>query len=326
MSTKQELTNLLSSFQEALEFWTKSSTTSDEPVNEASRVADPLKELEKCTKLIKAHTTKVGIMFNPENLFKEQDNFSPAYSVLEKLSETLVLMFAVAKLQLQPEQVSHLLYDEVQTGLHNLYALQRYLASELLSVLEGSSGERLVGVGRVWANCDEVIALIEGGKLGLLTNKIAQSVLLIDDGFEEFAEWAEDPQSVDFDDFGEDDEELEEEEDEAQDEKLAEFAQKWVKKIEMVRLLVNSFKKSLPLSTSVGVVDEIYLLQSTLVKLIDTFISDLMMDQVVDDEIEAVGKNVSSTACKLCSLAVRVHEKNDKKRNWYLTWERKFNA
>ena len=51
-------------------------------------IDNPQQELIKLIKLIKAHTTKVGIIFKPTNLFKDPN---VAYNTLEELSETLVL-------------------------------------------------------------------------------------------------------------------------------------------------------------------------------------------------------------------------------------------
>ena len=93
-----------------------------------------------------------------------------------------------------------------------------------------------------YGQTDSLDQLLNEGDLGLLTTKIKQSISLLDDGFEEFVTWANNPEEIEDDPFGFSDDEEEEEEEEQDDDndndslhsiidtkELSEFANKWVK-------------------------------------------------------------------------------------------------
>ncbi|KAK6198587.1 uncharacterized protein RJT21DRAFT_49353 [Scheffersomyces amazonensis] len=350
--TREELKKLLDSFSEAIVFW-KNSLVNQSSLEgseiQSATVDDPVKELEKLVKLTKAHTTKVGIIFKPENLKKD---VTPAYNTLSKLSESLILLISIIA-QLKPNVISQLFYDEILLQVKNLLDSNAGFVKELKVVVDEEIKSditetvtkkdevdgRLVSVGKIWSICDTFLQLVQDGKLGLLTSKIKQTVALIEDGYEEFEEWAKNPTEFDDEDpfgFSDDDEEEEEEEEQndaippsvpSEDkEDLKIFATKWVKKIDLVKLLIASFKKSLPISTNGEVVDEIYNLQNGLVSLIDKFIVDLMLDQTIDEEIEHYTKSITKESHKLTKVAREVHKNNDKKSKWYEAWNTKFDS
>lgn len=344
----QELTALLASYREALVFWTHS--LSGAATVAAANVADPVAELAKLARLIKAHTTKVGIIFRPENLAKDT---APAVATLKQLLEAVVLVVTVVT-QLDAAVVSRLLVDDVVAHIGVLLAANVAFVDELTALAGASDAPeptkpladdevdaRLVSVGKIWANCDALAALADGGSLGLLAGKITDNVLLIDDGFDEFVEWAQNPEQYDIDDdpFGFSDDESDKDDTEPpaeptteataaspsqQDVELAAFAQKWVGQIELVRLLLASFKKSLPATTAGATIDAVYTTQARLVALVDKFIVDLMLDHTVDDEITQYTKEMEREAKKLCRAATTAHRANDKKVKWYEAWETKF--
>ncbi|ABN65485.2 predicted protein [Scheffersomyces stipitis CBS 6054] len=356
--TKADLKDLLASYKEAVLYWSSAFENAEEFSGiQAAKVNKPLDELLKLAKLIKAHTTKVGIIFKPENLKKDAN---PAFTTLSKLSETLILLVSVV-VQLRPSEISQLYYDELLKGIKQLMDSNKELSHELTLIFDSQNDEntentpskdsdemdkRLVSVGKIWSNCDVLISMINNGALALLTDKIKQSVLLIEDGFEEFAEWTENVEEIDDDPFGFSDDEFSDEESEddahppvAEDkdnkseddgengedvEELKKFAQLWLKKIELVKLLISSFKKSLPLSTSGSSIDSIYAIQFGLVKLIDKFIVDLMLDRTIDGEIEEYTGAITKESVKLAKLARDIHAKNNKKAKWYEAWETKF--
>lgn len=277
LKTQNDLKNLLQSFKQATEFWIQSININKfDEINgfTTTTIDNPQQELIKLIKLIKAHTTKVGIIFKPTNLFKDPN---VAYNTLEELSETLVLTISIIN-QLENEQqeeeeaeankeqkkiskISKIFYDEIIDQIKLLFSSIIELNQELIIIINNENekdktnedGEdndddddagRLISVGKIWSNCDSLDQLLNEGDLGLLTTKIKQSISLLDDGFEEFVTWANNPEEIEDDPFGFSDDEEEEEEEEQDDDndndslhsiidtkELSEFANKWVKKL-----------------------------------------------------------------------------------------------
>ncbi|KAI5949015.1 hypothetical protein KGF57_004977 [Candida theae] len=335
----KDLKALLVSFKDATSYWVTNLTSDKISRIKAAKVADPLDELLKLVKLIKAHVTKVGIIFNPETLAKQEHT---AYTTLEKLSETLILLVSVVS-QLQANYISKLFYNAIVCQATQLIESNHELANELAYIYEvKEDSARLVSVGKIWSNCDSLTALISNGALSLLTSEIKQSIGLIDDGFDEFVEWTENPVDMDDDPFGfSDDDEEEGEEEEVKSEEdagklasedaeyeentaeLKTYAEEWIKKIELIKLLLPSFKKSLPKSTTGSQIDEIDTLQRKISNSIDKLIVDLMMNRTITSQTGLITKEMSSHSRKLAKLGESIHN-NDKKATWYTTWINKF--
>ncbi|CUM66706.1 uncharacterized protein PRCAT00004384001 [Priceomyces carsonii] len=346
--TKEELRKLIDSYKDSLEFWKKSLySEGEDTVVKAAEVAEPLQEMSKLAALIKAHTTKVGIIFKPESL-KSLTN--AAFDVLKSLSDTEYLIISVLA-QLKPVILSQIFYDEICDTNKLILQSSYSFAIELLDIFDGLNDnnesdeenkngidKRLVSVGQIWGHCDELVKLLKGGNLGLLSSKIKQSILLIEDGFDEFEEWANDPQDIDDGDpFGfSDDESLEEDQgsslsldspgDSSESKKeLIEFSKKWVQKIKLVKLLLSSLVKSLPSVPKGEVVDKIYLDQKKLVSYIDKLIVDLMLNQTVDVEARDIERNINRICTKLLKSIKEINKSNETKIRWCSAWESKFN-
>lgn len=331
MRSKADLAKFFATFTEALGYWGKLAPEFADisPAN----VDKPLDELVKLSKLIKAHTTKVGIVYNPDNL--KSDDFNAQYTTSEQLMQTASMLVTVlAQLALSNTVLKFFANDTIYLASQLFLALQ-ILINECRSIVDDrTSGEvqlRLVSVGKVWKICDELVTLVLGGELVLLSTKISQSLLMIDDGFEDFKEWAEDPQSVEFDDmfddFGSDESDEEEAApvpimDAAKQDEMRVYAKRWAKKLELVRLLISSFKKLVPKATKAITINEIYQIQHHLVGAIDKFISDLMLEGLIDDELTKYTDSVSEDCHQLVKIAISIH--NEKKAKWYTTWKVKY--
>lgn len=329
-------------------------------------VAHPLDEITKLSTLIKAHATKVGIIYLPDNIGKDS---KVCLDTASKLFDTLKLLILVVA-QMISLNKSILFKDSIQDCASRLIEACSRLAEELFRLVErfegpsgnnelNENGERLVLVGLVWAGCDEMKALISRGELGELTINIKQSIQLIDDGFEEFEEWARDPQEMDDDDFGFDldddsDSKSEGKNDDSGDEHFADsdeendglandlvqppsndkhttkleelsiYSQRCVRKIGLVKLLLSSLKLSLPKETSGYNVDKLYNCQVSVAHLIDKLIVELMMNFAVTKAVLSAQTNLNTQAHTIAKIAMEVHENNEQKRNWYRTWVTKF--
>lgn len=75
LKTQNDLKNLLQSFKQATEFWIQSININKfDEINgfTTTTIDNPQQELIKLIKLIKAHTTKVGIILNQQIYLKIQ--------------------------------------------------------------------------------------------------------------------------------------------------------------------------------------------------------------------------------------------------------------
>jgi len=348
---RSDLKKLILSFKEALQYWHTCLEGSSNSLSEvkAAEVSNPLEELDKLAKLIRAHTTKVGIVFKPDTIVKGTD---AAFSTLQKLSESLVLIISLIS-QLENKIISTMFYKEILNGVRLLIESNIQFAEELAAV-EVNSGEesqpalesnnddeidgRLVSVGKIWSNCDALSKLIKDGELGVLSKKIKQSIILIEDGLDEFEEWAENPDDFDMDDdpFGFSDDETdeanvpptngaaEEEGNKEEKEKLIKFAQLWLSKIKLIKLLLTSVTRSLPSVTSGDVINNIYEVQRLLVNKIDTLVVDLMLGQEVDEESVLNSKDITKMCDKLIKIVKDVNNLNENKVKWCVAWNSKF--
>lgn len=332
--TSNDLLKLLKSFSEALKYWRTSLATSEVTLAQTARLEKPLEELEKLATLIKAHVTKVGIVFKPENLRL----VDAAYKTVEQLSETVVLTVTVVA-QLSPVEISDIYHSEILGLVKSLLSTTDTFAEELSLLVEEQEStstetsdskidQRLVSVGRLWEHCDELIDLIKTGKLGLLNRRIKQSILLIDDGLDEFAEWAQDPEGFEMEDpFGLSDSEDETTENPPKadnNEELITFASTWLEKFKLIKLLFSSLLRSLPSVTSGTTINSIYNTQKDIVALIDKLIVDLMLENYIGDECKQYALDITSKCLKLVRAVKSANKGSDTKIKWCDAWEKKF--
>lgn len=373
---EQKVEEILSAFAEALDFWAlQLDQKSDDLKSTVSpaKVSDPLEEVVKVCKLIRAHTTKVGILFEPSAL--KNAGTATVKTVLE-LSGTFVLFMSLVS-QLAPIEISKLFHKEIVNISASLVANTTLLVTELNVLLEAANSDsqestgqstketdkekitseskpvekekltvdsRLVSVGKIWATCDKLVSLIEAGNLRFLEKQTKLQLALIDDGLDEFSEWAENPQDYDDDDpFGLEDsfsddevddsaapvvEELElddENEEDLQDrEYLSKYSKLWLDKFKLVRLLFFSINKSLPLLVGGERIDQIHDAQELICRDIDLLIVELMLNQVVDHIVEKHATNVDKGCFKIVKILKTVNEKSPTKVKWCTLWESKF--
>lgn len=350
---KPDISALLKAFDEAIDFWLLSLGKNDEKSStSAAKVANPLEELSKLVKLIKAHTTKVGIIFKPSTLVKE---ISTAYNTFQKLSESLTLMVSVLH-QLDPKVISEIFYDELIDVARLMLGSAKTLVHELsqfteetnenekgsASANEGDEGDanevnsRLVSIGQIWSHCDSIGKIISLGLLGVLGQKLKRSIGFIDDGLEDFEEWAKDPQDLGDDPFGfGDDEEEEEDDNEDEDEALvglsaseldilSEYATAWVQKFKLIKLLLTSITRSLPEVTSGETIDKIYTTQRKVVANVDKLIAEVTLTMEIGNSCEECANSIEK-GCRVLVKEVRqVNKKSESKVKWCDAWEAKF--
>ncbi|CAH2353623.1 hypothetical protein CLIB1423_11S03950 [[Candida] railenensis] len=344
---KPDINALLKAFDEAVDFWLLSLGRNDENSStSAAKVANPLEELSKLVKLIKAHTTKVGIIFKPSTLVKET---STAYNTFQKLSESITLMVSVLH-QLEPKVISDIFYDELidvarlllgsaKTLVHELSQFTEEIGAEENEGDEGDDNEvnsRLVSIGQIWSHCDSIGKIISLGSLGVLGQKLKRSIGFIDDGLEDFEEWAKDPQDLGDDPFGfGDDEEEEEDENEEDDgapsglsaselDILSEYSTAWVQKFKLIKLLLTSITRSLPELTSGETVDKIYSTQRKVVANVDKLIAEVTFTMEIGDSCKECANSIEKGCTVLVKEVRQVNKKSESKVKWCDAWEAKF--
>lgn len=351
--SRSDLQKLLESFKEALQYWQNCLRDSKSSLSDikAAQVTNPLEELTKLAKLIRAHTTKVGIVFKPETLSKETN---AAYDTLLKLSESLVLIISILS-QLKADEISDMFYSEILHTVGLLIESNSQFADELADMEARANQEnensevskskneneidgRLVSVGKIWSNCDALTKLLNDGELGLLSKKIKQSITLIEDGLDEFEEWAENPDDFDLDDdpFGFSDDESEDdldappvnnttETEQTENNKvLVDFAQLWLSKFKLIKLLLISITRSLPSVTSGDVINKTYDNQRLIVHKIDKLIVDLMLNKEVDDECKLTAEDIAKICYRLVKIVKDVNKSSENKVKWCVAWDSKF--
>lgn len=375
---QQKVEEILGAFEEALSFWQLQLTQKGDDLKteiSPAKVSNPMEEVVKVCKLIKAHTTKVGILFEPSAIEKAG---SAAVKTVLELSSTFVLFMSLLS-QLSPIEISHLYHKEILTIATSIIANCHLLVNELSILLkeansgrQGSVGQeerdleatkdahevkqndsnsptvdpRLVSVGKIWATSDKLASLIEAGNLRFLEKQTKMQLTLIDDGLDEFSEWAENPEEFDDEDpFGLDDDYSDADEDEndsappAVDEdglsdeqeenskdkkRLSEYSKLWLEKIKLVRLLFLSINKSLPLLIGGEKIDQIYDAQELICRDIDLLIVELMLNQVVDHVVEKHATSIDKGCFKIMKISKTANEKSPSKVKWCTLWESKF--
>lgn len=360
--TKEDLEELLVSFKEGLEFWISCFRNEKELSKiKAAEVGSPFDEFLKLISLIRAHTTKVGIVFKPHTWDKEPE---AAFNALESLSKSVIFLLSLCS-QLKPTMISRLFHTEVIDATRSLIDSIYSLSTELLALVhqentksdtfaeakemrqaDDESNIRLISVGKIWSNCDSLEELVKGGSLGVLTKKLKQSLALVNDGLDEFEEWSKDPDAFEDDDdpFGFDSNSDSEESDDEQKDlihdkdsdteslskksndkaKLQEFAQLWLSKIKLIKLLLSSLAKSLPSLSSEKIIDDINDCQKEIVSLIDKLIVTLMLDKYVDDDCIEYTKKIEIDCKDIIKMVESASNGDEKKIRWCEAWNTKF--
>lgn len=343
-----DLPKILGALQEALQFWSAQVANHElKPVKGRSAVA--LVELVKIAKLIRAHTTKVGIIFEPTKLAKLT---GPAVSTVKELSESFVALHATLA-QLEALELSELFCSEIYDAAKALLAAAETFTVELTKLHEevienkdlpekssdkaeatdkDTVNPRLVSVGKIWKLCDDLVKFVESGKLKVLEKKTRMHLGLIEDGLDEFAEWAENPQEMDDDPFGldlsdsEDDTAPPVEKDETpleDSQELIHYSKAWLQKFKLVKLLFLSINKSLDSLASGDSIDSIAQTEAVIAREIDLLIVELMLNQVLDDKVDVHARAIDK-ACARILATLKAQNKDDKKIKWCATWKLKY--
>ncbi|KAK5680460.1 hypothetical protein LTS10_007388 [Elasticomyces elasticus] len=160
----------------------------------------PLHVLRDAALLVKAHTTKLGLLainkpFTPSAIAK----------VLRQLSAEALpaLMSAVQICQQERSTYGTMMAGEAQGRVRRVFREMESLLQEIQSLAQGETSNKstLTSTGVVWEACDALILLEKLGLGGLAVQKAEQWRDTIKDAIEELREWAagEDEENEGFD-------------------------------------------------------------------------------------------------------------------------------
>ncbi|CDK27377.1 unnamed protein product [Kuraishia capsulata CBS 1993] len=314
----------------------------------ASTVNNALEELGKISKLIRAQTTKLGIVFKPPI---KDDTVSTATQTLRETIRYVILLVSLAY-QLYVESASysvifakelkdkivHVITDfrDLVNGLDDLVDQYGIVAVNADEVDDQSS--RLVSVGKVWDGCDAVISTLEGGSHGVLVSRIKETIDIMTDAISELGEWLESPEKLsdpfDISSFNSDDDNDSHNEPETEiPEDTIAFGHQCLQKSKLVKLLIFSLQKSVPAAKSTSSLDEkkkyasqidgLFESQRRIGEIIDDLACAIMVEQD-PEEAETILKRLAAETSEILKLVKDLNHSDEKKINWANTWEAKY--
>ncbi|AMD22885.1 HHR116Cp [Eremothecium sinecaudum] len=322
-----ELENVLGTFNERFNY---ESIESLYGIKSTTQLKDstPLLELAKLAKLIKAHSTKVGILSNETRL---RNNEATLTKQILELEQTVFYLLSLLPLFHNSGHYTSYLLKHLDEAILNVLQCIRNMYEEIRQKTES-----LVSVGRLWSLTDELLMIADEGNLGLLKKHISSSITLVNDTVLELHDWLEEPTLDNSDPFGLGSESDGEDEPEVEGsntavpEEMIKFVKGLEGKFKMVKLLLSSFGKSISLKnphtkSNAETLDKLYLVQIEVIEQIDEFASSVFMlgsdFNAKDDEIVAEVNRLDATMSRLCKLLKKLNKTDAKRNQWIESWE-----
>lgn len=315
------------------------------PKKTALKDSTPLVELDKLSKLIKSHATKLGIISTPEKLFDAQDAFK------KQLTEFMNVLFYLLTLVplFHDSHFADYFIKKLDNEIVSLISSVHKLSDELLLTVqsdadsepapipqkENGTDGRLVSIGMIWSQCDSLELLAAQGNIGLLNENISSSVKLLLDSINEIEEWLQDPViSSDPFDIGESSSDNDAFDDENEDEEAPESMIKDVKivlqRCKLLKLLLSSLCKSIEIkkdsSSTAASLSALNNLHSSLVSNSDTLISSMLMqiDYASDPDFESSQLAVKNEVNRIIKILNQLNQTDGSKLKWIQVWNAKW--
>lgn len=303
----------------------------------------PCLELVKLSQLIKAHTTKIGIILKPETFTEE--NYNATYKELKSFIDYVFFYFSLLPLFYKNEEYPEFMLKKLDNATLELLNGMNVLCDELDKKFEQHDldEDRLLCIGIIWTSCDTLEDIGQKGKFGLLADSIRESSGLVDDVLNEVNEFLEEPSlgngfmlddgfSSDEDDEEEGEEHTLLEDDKETLKKLTTFLDVWKTKLKMIKLLLSSFTSTISSTTykstnkKGSILDELHSQHLIIIKNIDELIGDVFMsDSSFDlkDFDEQIG-SVNQSMVKIVAVMKKLNDEDVKKSKWINVWETKY--
>lgn len=322
----------------------KNNTDALRAISSSTKIKDstPCAELVKLAQLIKSHTTKIGIILNPETFTEE--NYNATFKELKSFIDYVFFYFSILPLFYKDEEYPEFMLKKIDNATLELLNGMDVLCEELDKKFEhhDTDEDRLLCVGIIWNSCDTLEDIGKKGKFGLLSDSIRESNGLVDDVLIEVDEFLEEPTLGNgfmlddgFDSEEEDDEDETPkilEDDKETVEKLTEFLKIWKTKLKMIKLLLSSFTSTISSTTykstnkKGSILDDLYSQHQIITQNIDELIGDVFMTESVfessdfEEQIELLNKSLTS----IVSVMKKLNDEDVKKSKWINVWEVKY--
>lgn len=304
--------------------------------------SDPLTELLKLAQIIKAHSTKIGIVCQESKFF---DNYPVVFKELQSFTNALFYLLSLLPLvhDDKTDTWTRYLAKKLDSLVLNLLSGVSSLCKEIERMIEegkGNDNNRLISVGSIWAACDSLAELAKKGNFKLLADSIRSSCDLVDDVVQDVESWLEDPQFGDellVDDVESDEEKEDSEREDNGDaaqalKKMEAFLIEWKTNLKMIKLLLSSFAKSLSTNvynskdTKASSLDKLHSLQSLVVEQLDEFLSDVFMSDASFDSKEFNGNiaALNESLGQMVGVIKKLNTSDPKKLKWINVWENKY--
>lgn len=319
--SEEDLRKLIASFREGLELYNKTLSESLEDLRNEP-LENPHRELSKLAQLLYAHATKIGIAFRPPV------SINASYEQLRETSSKLLLIVGLVA-QFEPRAWSQLYHDEVVSQVREVISAFITLLDELEQLdfkddsSENSEG-RLISVGKVWDSCKSLEELMSLGNIGLLSKQIKLSIGIVEDASSELSEWLLDPYVETDILIGQDKEGEDDDDDDEVSHDTLEFANQWITKVKMLKLLLSSLAKSLPTKVADGsLLDQFNKEQKSLSANVDDLVCDIFLNQD-KEQLDQNAQRVQDQSKLLIKLVRDLNKGDDKKTMWLDLWLEKF--
>lgn len=319
--SEEDLRKLIASFREGLELYNKTLSESLEDLRNEP-LENPNRELSKLAQLLYAHATKIGIAFRPPV------SINASYEQLRETSSKLLLIVGLVA-QFEPRAWSQLYHDEVVSQVREVISAFITLLDELEQLdfkddsSENSEG-RLISVGKVWDSCKSLEELMSLGNIGLLSKQIKLSIGIVEDASSELSEWLLDPYVETDILIGQDKEGEDDDDDDEVSHDTLEFANQWITKVKMLKLLLSSLAKSLPTKVADGsLLDQFNKEQKSLSANVDDLVCDIFLNQD-KEQLDQNAQRVQDQSKLLIKLVRDLNKGDDKKTMWLDLWLEKF--
>lgn len=308
----------------------------------------PLIELSKLSKLLRSHSTKLGIILNPDT-FNEK-NHEATYKELKAIIDTTFYLFSLLPLFRKGKLYTQLLLSQLDNSILKFLNSLQSLCRELDSKYNNKEfdEERLMCIGMIWSCCDDWDAISKLGNLGMLAESFKSSSKLIRDVIDEVEEFLEDPesnigQSFDLDDDFDSEEEsdvvtLEKDSKDTESNNTEDVValvlpimKQWKVKVVLLRTLFNSFRnvimsKDPPKIYTIEMLDDLDKLHISIAGLADNFTCTIYMadETFTKDDITEESDEINKAVKQMLSIIKNIKKKASDKNEFATVWETKF--
>lgn len=320
--------------------------------------SDPLHELQKLAKIIKAHATKLGIVSAQKRL---SDNIKAAREEFQAINDNLFYLLSLMPLFYGQQHSSNDAWPKyflklLDTHIMGLLQGVKHVCDETELALqsdganrasETDDSKRLISIGMVWSACDGLLELATKGKLGTLADHIKASCSLVDDVLQDLENWFQEPSLDGADGFLDDG--FESDTEDKQDSKnsinsdqdtgtalstMKGFLEKWQVNLKLIKLLLSSFVKTIakvsatgPMKNAKGsALDQLDTLHNQVVRDIDELISDAFMADSstklseFDQSITTLNQDLQN----LVKVVKKINANDPNNCKWLDVWESKY--